>query len=158
VAVSAATFEGMASHRDALQMKNMFFVVGPTAVGKTLLAIELAEQFDAEIVNADAFQIYRGLDILTAKPDGEAQRRVRHHLLGQVSLTETMSAVRFGELACAALTDIHSRNKNAIVVGGSGLYLKASATGSLGSARDDQRYRGDFDRTNKATRIFQIGA
>ena len=66
----------MASHRDALQfMKSTFFIVGPTAVGKTSLAIELAEQFDAEIVNADAFQIYRGLDILTAKPDSETQRR-----------------------------------------------------------------------------------
>jgi len=106
-----------------------FFIVGPTAVGKTSLAIELAEQFNAEIVNPDAFQIYRGLDILTAKPDSEAQRQVRHHLLGQVSLAETMSAVRFGELACAALADIRSRNKNAIIAGGSGLYLKAITDG-----------------------------
>ena len=106
-----------------------FFLVGPTAVGKTALAIELADQFDAEIVNADAFQIYRGLDILTAKPDAEAQRRARHHLLGQISLVETMSAAKFRELARAALADIHSRRKNAIVVGGSGLYLKAITHG-----------------------------
>ena len=77
-------------------MNETFFIVGPTAVGKTSLALELAEQFDAEIVNADAFQIYCGLDLLTAKPDSDAQRRVRHHLLGQVSLAETMSAVRSG--------------------------------------------------------------
>src|SRR5207249_2855429 len=102
-----------------------FFLVGPTAVGKTALAIELAEQFDAEIVNADAFQVYHGLDVLTAKPDAESQRRVRHHLLGQVSLAETMSAARFRELAYAALADIRLRKKDAIVVGGSGLYLKA---------------------------------
>jgi len=106
-----------------------FFLVGPTAVGKTALAIELAEQFDAEIVNVDAFQIYRGLDILAAKPDAEAQRRVRHHLLGEVSLTETMSAAKFRELARSALGDIQSRKKNAIVVGGSGLYLKAITHG-----------------------------
>jgi len=106
-----------------------FFIVGPTAVGKTSLAVELAEQFDAEIVNADAFQIYCGLDLLTAKPDSDAQRRVRHHLLGQVSLAETMSAVRFGELACAALADIRSREKSAIIAGGSGLYLKAITHG-----------------------------
>src|SRR6266581_3381833 len=106
-----------------------FFVVGPTAVGKTALAIELAEQFDAEIVNADAFQVYRGLDVLTAKPDAEAQRRVRHHVLSQISLFETMSAASFRELACAALSDVHSRKKNAIVVGGSGLYLKAITHG-----------------------------
>src|SRR5438067_1275723 len=95
-----------------------FFLVGPTAVGKTALAIELAEQFDAEIVNADAFQVYRGLDVLTAKPDAEAQRRVRHHVLSQISLFEIMSAASFRELACAALSDVHSRKKNAIGVGG----------------------------------------
>ena len=106
-----------------------FFLVGPTAVGKTALAIELAEQFDAEIVNADAFQIYRGLEVLTAKPDAEFQHRVCHHLLGQISLTEIMSAAKFRELALAALGDIRSRKKNAIVVGGSGLYLKAITHG-----------------------------
>jgi tRNA dimethylallyltransferase len=106
-----------------------FFVVGPTAVGKTALAIELAEKVDAEIVNADAFQVYRGLDVLSAKPGAEAQRRVRHHLLGQISLSETMSAARFRELACGALADLHLRKKNAIVVGGSGLYLKGITHG-----------------------------
>jgi tRNA dimethylallyltransferase len=110
-------------------VNDTFFIVGSTAVGKTSVAIELAEQFDAEIVNADAFQIYRGLDILTAKPNSVAQRQVRHHLLGQVSLAETMSAVRFGGLARAALADIRSRGKNAIIVGGSGLYLKAITHG-----------------------------
>ncbi len=111
-------------------MSDTFFIVGPTAVGKTSLAIELAEQFDAEIVNADAFQIYRGgLDILTAKPDTEARRQVRHHLIGQVSLAETMSAVRFGELARTAVANIRARQKNAIIVGGSGLYLKAITNG-----------------------------
>lgn len=110
-------------------VNDTLFIVGPTAVGKTSLAIELAEQFDAEIINADAFQIYRGLDILTAKPDSKAQRQVRHHLLDQVSLGETMSAVRFGELVCVALGDIRSRSKNAIIVGGSGFYLKAITHG-----------------------------
>jgi tRNA dimethylallyltransferase len=133
-----------ASHRDALQMKSTFFIVGPTAVGKTSLAIELAEQFDAEIINADAFQIYRGLDILTAKPDSETQRQVRHHLLGQVSLAERMSAVSFGELACAALADIHSRNKNAIIAGGSGLYLKAITHGFDEVPPPDPRLREEL--------------
>jgi len=110
-------------------VNDTFLLVGPTAVGKTSLAIELAEEFDAEIVNVDAFQIYRGLDILTAKPDSVARRQVRHHLLDQVSLAETMSAVRFGELASAALADIRCRGKNAIIAGGSGLYLKAITHG-----------------------------
>src|SRR5437867_13133880 len=103
-----------------------FFLVGPTAVGKTALAIELAEQFDAEIVNADAFQVYRGLDVLTAKPDAEAQRRVRHHVLSQISLFEIMSAASFRELACAALSDAHSCKVNASVVGGIGRDVEAS--------------------------------
>jgi tRNA dimethylallyltransferase len=110
-------------------VKDTFFVVGPTAVGKTALAIELAEKFDAEIVSADAFQVYRCLDVLTAKPDAEAQRRVRHHLLGQIPLSQTMSAAKFRELARDALADIHLRKKNAIVVGGSGLYLKGITHG-----------------------------
>jgi len=121
-----------------------FFLVGPTAVGKTALAIELAQRFDAEIVNADAFQIYRGLEILSAKPDTESQRRVRHHLLGQVSLIETMSAARFRELARAALADIHFRKKNAIVVGGSGLYLKAITHGFDEVAPPDPKLRKEL--------------
>jgi len=125
-------------------VNDTFFIVGPTAVGKTSLAIELAEQFDAEIINADAFQIYRGLDILTAKPDSEAQRQVRHHLLGQVSLAETMSAVRFGELAWAALADIRSRSKNAVIVGGSGLYLKAITHGFNEVPPPDPRLREEL--------------
>jgi tRNA dimethylallyltransferase len=125
-------------------VNDTFFIVGPTAVGKTLVAIELAEQFDAEIINADAFQIYRGLDILTAKPDSEAQRQVRHHLLGQVSLAETMSAVRFGELACAALADIRSRSKTAVIVGGSGLYLKAITHGFDEVPPPDPRLREEL--------------
>src|SRR6266487_4751519 len=123
-----------------------FFLVGPTAVGKTALAIELAQRFDAEIVNADAFQIYRGLEILSAKPDTESQRRVRHHLLGQISLIETMSAARFRKLACGALADIHSRKKNAIVVGGSGLYLKAITHGFDQVPPPDPKLREELNR------------
>jgi len=123
-----------------------FFLVGPTAVGKTALAIELAEQFDAEIVNADAFQVYRDLDVLTAKPDAEAQRRVRHHVLSQISLFETMSAASFRELARAALSDVHSRKKNAIVVGGSGLYLKAITHGFDQVPPPDPKMREELNR------------
>src|SRR5213080_329845 len=145
-AVSAAALMPKASHGNALQVKSMFLIVGPTAVGKTSLAIELAEQFDAEIINADAFQVYRGLDVLTAKPDAEAQRRVRHHLLSQISLFETMSAASFRELARAALSDVHSRKKNAIVVGGSGLYLKAITHGFDKVPPPDPKMREELNR------------
>src|SRR5438874_13096744 len=106
-----------------------FFLVGPTAVGKTALAIELAEQFDAEIVNADAFQIYRGLDILTAKPDTEAQRRVRHHLIGVVELTEAMSAGRFRDAAVDVIARIQTSGRNAIGGSGSGRFTNALIQG-----------------------------
>jgi tRNA dimethylallyltransferase len=121
-----------------------FFLVGPTAVGKTALALELAQRFEAEIVNADAFQIYRGLDILTAKPDAKSQRHVRHHLLGQISLAEEMSAAKFRALARAALADIHFRKKNALVVGGSGLYLKAITHGFDEVAPPDPKLREEL--------------
>ena len=110
-------------------MSDTFFIVGPTAVGKTSLAVEVAEQRDAEIINADAFQIYRGLDILTAKPDSEARRQVRHHLLGQVSLAETMSAVRFGELACARWPISVRATRTRSSLAGAGFTLKRSRDG-----------------------------
>lgn len=106
-----------------------FFIVGPTAVGKSGIAVDVAEGIEAEIVNADAFQIYRGLDILTAKPDVRAQRRVRHHLLGAVELAETMSAVKFRGLASSTLECIRQLGKAAIVVSGSGLYVKSLTHG-----------------------------
>jgi tRNA dimethylallyltransferase len=109
-------------------MHGVFFFVGPTAVGKSAVAVDVAEQNDAEIVSADAFQLYRGLEILTASPDEEL-RRVPHHLIGVTPIHEIMSAAKFRELALRALADIQSRGKNAIVVGGSGLYLKALMDG-----------------------------
>jgi tRNA dimethylallyltransferase len=107
----------------------LFFLVGPTAVGKSSLAIEVAEEIGAEIVNADAFQIYRGLDTLTAKPGAEAQQRVRHHLLNAVELEEVMSAAKFRSLALTAFEQIRARGKSTIVVSGSGLYVRALTHG-----------------------------
>ena len=135
-------------------MKDTFFVVGPTAVGKTALAIELAEKFDAEIVNADAFQVYRGLDVLTAKPDAEAQRRVRHHLLGQIPLSETMSAAIFRELACGALADIHLRKKTADVVRGPRSATAATVYGVLLLRDRADLYQRINDRVNA---MFRAG-
>ena len=106
-----------------------FFIVGPTASGKSDLAAEVASRTNAEVVGADAYQIYRGLDLLTAKPEPTTLARVPHHLIGAVPLAEEMSALRFGELAAAAIAGIHAREKNVIVVGGSGLYLRALTEG-----------------------------
>jgi tRNA dimethylallyltransferase len=110
-------------------MGDIFYLVGPTAVGKSSLALDLAERMGAEIVNADAFQIYRGIDILTGAPDLDARRRVPHHLLSAVQLSETMSAAKFRDLALAVLGEIRARGKPAIIVSGSGLYVKALTHG-----------------------------
>lgn len=111
-------------------MKNVFFIVGPTASGKSELAADVAGHLGgAEIVSADAFQIYRGLPLLTAQPEEATLRKVPHHLIATVPLTEEMSAEKFRQLALAAIEGINKRKKLAIAVGGSGLYLKALTHG-----------------------------
>lgn len=110
-------------------MGGVFYIVGPTANGKSDIAAEVAARCNAEIIGADAFQLYRGIGRLTAQPDVTTLARVRHHLIGTVPLTEEMSAERYREMARAAIGDIHARGRNVIVVGGSGLYVRALAEG-----------------------------
>jgi tRNA dimethylallyltransferase len=110
-------------------MKGVFFIVGPTATGKSDLAADVALRTDAEIVNADAFQIYAGLDLLTAKPDALALAKVPHHLVGVAALTKEMNAETFRRDALMAIASIHARGKRAIVAGGSGMYIKALTHG-----------------------------
>ena len=110
-------------------MKRLFFIVGPTAVGKSELAAEVARKLGAEIVSADAFQIYRGLDLLTAKPDQATLALAPHHLIGAVPLSEEMNAEKYRAGAAEIIGDIQARGKLAVVVGGSGLYVKALTHG-----------------------------
>jgi tRNA dimethylallyltransferase len=104
-------------------------IVGPTAAGKSALALDLAEAVGGEIVNADALQVYRGFDIGTAKPSAEERRRVPHHLVDILAPAERYSAGEFARLARNALLEIASRGRTAILVGGSGLYLRARWSG-----------------------------
>jgi tRNA dimethylallyltransferase len=124
-------------------MRGVFFIVGPTATGKSEIAADVAAELGAEIVSADAFQIYRGLDLLTAKPDSATLAKAPHHLVGTVSISDDMSAAKFRERALSAISEIHSRKKLAIVVGGSGLYIKALTHGlsSAPAADPDLRAR-----------------
>jgi tRNA dimethylallyltransferase len=110
-------------------MRRTFFIVGPTASGKTELAADVAQEIRAEIVSADAFQIYQGLNLLTAKPEAKTLQKVPHHLIGTKPLHEEMNAEKFRQTATRAIDEIHSRGKFAIVVGGSGLYIKALTHG-----------------------------
>ena len=105
----------------------VLILAGPTASGKTDLALALAERFDAEIVGADSRQIYRGMPIGTAAPSAAQRARVPHHLIGFLDPHERYSAARFVVDARRAIDDIIARGRRAIVVGGTGFYLRALA-------------------------------
>lgn len=98
-------------------------VVGPTASGKTSLAVEIAKIFDGEVVSADSMQIYKGMDIATAKPTTEEMQGIPHHLISIVGADEVFSVNEFKTAATEAIEDILSRNKLPIVAGGTGFYI-----------------------------------
>ena len=104
-------------------------LVGPTASGKTALALELAEELRAEIVSADSRQVYRTLDVGTAKPTLAERRRVPHHCIDLVAPEDAYDAAQFRVAAAAALAGIHARGRPALVVGGSGLWIRALLRG-----------------------------
>src|SRR5690349_537366 len=110
-------------------MRRAFFIVGPTATGKSELAAKVAREMGGEIVSADAFQIYRGFDLLTGKPEASTLAKAPHHLIGAVPLSEDMNAEKFRRAAARVMEEINLRGNVAIVVGGSGLYIKALTHG-----------------------------
>ncbi|HEX8869879.1 MAG TPA: tRNA (adenosine(37)-N6)-dimethylallyltransferase MiaA, partial [Lentzea sp.] len=112
-------------------------VVGPTATGKSDLAVSLAERFGGEVVNADAMQLYRGMDIGTAKMTLEERRGVPHHLLDVLSVTETASVAAYQRETRAVIEDLLAAGKPPILVGGSGLYVQA--------VLDDLKFPGTDD-------------
>ncbi len=101
----------------------LIVIVGQTASGKSALALELAQQYNGEIICADSRTVYKGMDIGTAKPSKEDQQQVQHHLLDILSPDQTMTAALFKEKAEQAIKDIGSRGKVAFLVGGTGLYV-----------------------------------
>jgi tRNA dimethylallyltransferase len=129
---------------------NVFVLAGPTCSGKTALALELAERYDAEIVGADSRQIYRGMPIGTAAPTPLERARVRHHVVEFLDPVERYSAARFVSDATVALSDIHSRGKRAIVAGGTGFYIRALAGDVALSASYDAGLR---DRLAREARL-----
>ncbi|MFC7336207.1 tRNA (adenosine(37)-N6)-dimethylallyltransferase MiaA [Haloferula chungangensis] len=117
------------------------YLCGPTASGKSSLAIALARQLGGEVVNADAFQLYQGLEILTAAPSAEEQSSVPHHLYGVLTSDQTCDAMRYRSLALPVIEEIISRNAVPIVTGGSGLYLKFLTHGPSPLPTGDHAYR-----------------
>ncbi len=107
----------------------LILIVGPTAVGKTEISIQLAERLNGEIVSADSRLFYRGMDIGTAKPSREEQARVPHHLIDIASPDEILSLAVFQQKAHEVIADIHTRNKLPFLVGGTGQYVRAVTEG-----------------------------
>jgi len=104
-------------------------LVGPTAVGKTALAIRLADEFALEVVSADSRQVYRHMDIGTAKPTSEERHRVAHHLIDVVDPDERFTLAQYQQAAYAAIDGVHRRRKLPLLVGGTGLYVRAVLEG-----------------------------
>src|SRR5438105_5112946 len=122
-------------------MQRVLTICGPTASGKTALAVELAQRLGAEIVSADSQQCYRGLDVGTAKPTQEERSRAPHHLLDVADPEEQLDAARFVQLADAAIADIARRGKRAIVAGGTGLWIRALLRGLLDAPGASAEFR-----------------
>lgn len=137
-------------------MEPVLAIVGPTATGKTELAVAIAAERPAEVVNADALQVYRGFDIGTAKPSAALRRRVPHHLIDILDADESFSAGAFAERARAAILDIQSRGRLALVVGGSGLYLKALLEGIGPLPRSEPRVRRRLEERLRAEGIESL--
>ena len=122
------------------------FILGPTGSGKSAVAVELAEQLgDAEIVSADAYQVYRELPILTAAPGAEERARVPHHLVGFMGVEENNDAALHARRALEAIRDIAARGKRAIVTGGSGLYVKFISHGISPAPPSDPALRAKLN-------------
>jgi len=121
------------------------FLVGPTASGKSAVALALAERLGGEIISVDSMQVYRGLDIGTAKPGSEERARVPHHLIDVVGLTEAFDAAKFVELARRAETEILDRGRTPIFCGGTGLYFKAYLEGLGDAPPSDATVRGELE-------------
>jgi tRNA dimethylallyltransferase len=120
-------------------------IVGPTASGKSALALRLARARSGEIVSCDSLQVYRGLDIGSAKPTPEERVEVRHHLVDVADPGEAFSAAAYARLARAALADVAARGRLAIVAGGTGLYLRALLQGLFEGPSRDEVLRGRLE-------------
>ncbi len=130
-----------------LNLSNKFpiIVAGPTGVGKSLFAVELATRLNGEILGADAYQIYAGMPLLTAQPAPELQARVPHHLVGSLPVSEKLDAARFVSLMREKISEVEARGRLPILVGGSGMYIKALTHGLAELPDPDPALRAELN-------------
>jgi tRNA dimethylallyltransferase len=130
-----------------LSLPQIILIAGPTAVGKSEIALRLAGQLGGEIISVDSMQVYRGLDIGTAKPSPADRARVPHHLIDICDLTESFDAAQFARLAHRAVAEIQSRGHVPILCGGTGLYFKAFLEGLGEAPSADAKLRAELEAT-----------
>jgi tRNA dimethylallyltransferase len=132
------------------------FLAGPTAAGKSEVALRLGEMLGGEIISVDSMQVYRGLDIGTAKPTPADRQRVPHHLIDVVDLTESFDAARFVQLARRAVDEIRGRGRTPIFCGGTGLYFKAFLEGLGSGPVADPQLRAQLEATPIQTLLAEL--
>ena len=125
---------------DKLKPK-VIVICGPTGVGKTSVALELAKTFNGEIINADSMQIYRHMDIGTAKPTTSEQALIFHHMINIVNLDDHFDAAKYAKKACQVILKLHEKGITPFVVGGTGLYIKALLHGLFKAGASDPNIR-----------------
>jgi tRNA dimethylallyltransferase len=134
------------------------FIAGPTAVGKSAVAFALAQQIGGEIISVDSMQVYRGLDIGTAKPTAGEQAKVRHHLIDVVDLTAPFDAAMFCALAKPAAAEIQARGRIPIFCGGTGLYFKAYLEGLGDAPPADENVRAELEKIPLVDLLVELKA
>lgn len=125
-------------------MSRLIALIGPTAVGKTGVSIALAKRLDAEVVGCDSMQVYRGMSHLTQQPSREQQAAVAHHLVDCIEPADAFSVGQYRRAALEAIRSIHDRGKDALIVGGTGLYLKALTNGLCEAPSADEGLRREL--------------
>lgn len=131
-------------------MKKVLFILGPTAVGKTYFSVKLAQKFNGEIISSDSVQIYRGLDIGSAKVTKDEMQGIPHHAIDILEPEEEFSVYEFVEYTRNKIDEIIARNKLPIVVGGTGLYVKALLGGyNFGGTEKDEKLRQELEKLAK---------
>jgi tRNA dimethylallyltransferase len=126
--------------------KKLIFIVGPTAAGKSKLAFLLAKKIKGEIISADSMQVYKGMDILTAKPSKIIRKEIHHHLIDIVSAEKDFSAADFRRRALGAIKKIHNKKKIPIIVGGTGLYVRSLISGLFEAPKADLKIRRQLEK------------
>src|SRR5205814_1016153 len=129
---------------------DLIFLAGPTAVGKSEIALLLAEKIGGEIISVDSMQVYRGMDIGTAKASATERQRVPHHLIDLVEITNSFDAAQFVHHAHAAVEQIRARGRTPIFCGGTGLYFKAFLEGLGDAPPSDAQLRKVLESTPAA--------